>query len=657
MILDCIKITNFGAYVGTQSAILTPEPGRPIVLFGGMNGGGKTTFLDALQLAFYGPKARLSNRASRNYKDYLRESINSTVDPAIGSSISLTYRRVIAGVHVSFEITRAWRVIDGTVDEDFVVKKDGHLDRYSTEHWDEVVDSYLPSSIAHLFFFDGEQIKSLAEGRHAAEILGAAVQSLLGLDLVERLDADLRVFERRKRAEDVDNRTAAEMQLLHQELSALDRQLESVLEQEGALTNAVGRAHKELVDKEQQFRKEGGELFEKRQAIESKFNSLKNRRSVLEARLRTLSAGVLPMRMVVSLLEEAQQFVEQENKVRSARAVTAVLNARDKQLLKLLGAQKLSATALSTVKSVLDRDRSERAAIGKQRLLLDAPESTAAQLQHLLGVQLPAAAQAAAECDGELRHIEEEILRAEADLAKIPAEERLAAIQEDLARRRKSHIEAIHALELHRARRDALQRQQELTRQRLLRVERDNWENGVKTDDRARILRHSPKVRKTLEAFRVKVIGHHSAKLQRLMLESFQQLLRKGNLVTGLKIDPSSFETTLIGREGKVLPFDRLSAGERQLLATSILWGLARASGRSIPTVIDTPLGRLDSEHRNHLVERYFPNASHQVLLLSTDEEIIGSSYQTLKPWLSRTYLLSHDDATSSTTIKPGYFQ
>jgi DNA sulfur modification protein DndD len=105
-----------------------------------------------------------------------------------------------------------------------------------------------------------------------------------------------------------------------------------------------------------------------------------------------------------------------------------------------------------------------------------------------------------------------------------------------------------------------------------------------------------------------------------------------------------------------MLPFDRLSAGEKQLLATSLLWGLARASGRPVPTIIDTPLGRLDSSHRRHLIERYFPNASHQVLLLSTDEEIAGPYYTALKPFITRTYILAHNDESGQTNIEPGYF-
>ena len=80
---------------------------------------------------------------------------------------------------------------------------------------------------------------------------------------------------------------------------------------------------------------------------------------------------------------------------------------------------------------------------------------------------------------------------------------------------------------------------------------------------------------------------------------------------------------------------------------------MARASGRPIPTVIDTPLGRLDSSHRHHLVERYFPVASHQVILLSTDEEIAEEYHDGIKPYVAREFCLEHDDKLSRTSIIP----
>jgi DNA sulfur modification protein DndD len=140
------------------------------------------------------------------------------------------------------------------------------------------------------------------------------------------------------------------------------------------------------------------------------------------------------------------------------------------------------------------------------------------------------------------------------------------------------------------------------------------------------------------------------------MLEAFKQLLRKTNLITGLKIDPETFRVELTGGDQRPLPLERLSAGERQLLATSLLWGLARASGRPVPTIIDTPLGRLDSSHRRHLVERYFPVASHQIILLSTDEEIDADNFNRLQKFIGRTYNLRFDETGRSTDITPGYF-
>src|SRR5262249_26244884 len=137
---------------------------------------------------------------------------------------------------------------------------------------------------------------------------------------------------------------------------------------------------------------------------------------------------------------------------------------------------------------------------------------------------------------------------------------------------------------------------------------------------------------------------------------SLQQLLRKERLVTAIHIDRKTFAVTLRGAGGTEIAADRLSAGERQLLATALLWGLRRAAGRSVPLVIDTPLGRVDSSHREHLVNRYFPFASHQVLLLSTDEEISGRYYESLKPHVAAEFTLETDDVAQSTRVRPGYF-
>ena len=76
-----------------------------------------------------------------------------------------------------------------------------------------------------------------------------------------------------------------------------------------------------------------------------------------------------------------------------------------------------------------------------------------------------------------------------------------------------------------------------------------------------------------------------------------------------------------------------------------------------MPVVVDTPLGRLDSKHRIKLIEHYFPQASHQVLLLSTDEEIRLQRLEDLEPFISRSYLLAYDDKQDRTTVEAGYFQ
>lgn len=656
MILDSIILNNFGAYCGCQEAVLTPEVNKPIILFGGMNGGGKTTLLDAVQLAFYGSKARISNRGRLGYRDYLRESIHRGSDTGAGAGITVRFHRMIGGEVRHFELQRFWHEGAKGVEETVRVLRDGINDDVLTEHWDESIEAYLPSSIAHLFFFDGEQIKELAEGGHAAEILGTAIHSLLGLDLVDRLETDLKVFERRKKSERLDQEAAKELAETRGEYDHVDREQEKTAMEEGVLVNEVGRLAKELRAKEELFRIEGGDLYLRRTDLENELDVLKKQKTDIEVQFRELAAGSLPLLLVEDFLGELENVARHETDVSLARVLLDALETRDGEVLAALKTDNMGDEAIRKIEQVLKDDRIGRVGLAQEPLLLSADDSLVPQLAHLRSTVLPVSLKQAKDFIVELSILEERLAWLESEIERVPPAERIAVVQRELDTARniyEAKLAELNALRIHK---QALQRQHDAIEARLDKLGETNMNIRFVEDDRQRTLKHSHRVRETLGRFRTKVVQRHAMRMESLMLESFRKLLRKTDLIRNLTIDPVTFETTLTGRDGKILSFDRLSAGEKQLLATSLLWGLARASGRPVPTIIDTPLGRLDSSHRRHLIERYFPNASHQVLLLSTDEEIVGSYYNTLQPFITRSYLLAHNEVSGQTKIEPGYF-
>lgn len=630
MILDFIRLENFGAYEGSQEAELTPEPGRPVILFGGMNGGGKTTLLDALQLALYGAKAKVSNRGRQSYRDYLRDCIHRSADPSEGAAIILRFRRTVDGVSSDFELQRSWRLGVKGIEETLRVLRDGDYDDIFTEHWDEVIEAYLPVSISNLFFFDGEQIKDLAEGSHAAAILGTAISSLLGLDLVDRLDADLRVFERRKKSEGLDAEAAKLLAQTEAEVAHFDKEQEALAMQIGSLVNEAGRLGKNLLEKEKAFTDQGGGLFLARKQLEADMSALKNKKAETEESLRTLAAGPLPLSLIDGLLSEVEAQTKKEEEIRRNQILVSAMEERDLSLLAILKNEKLASSAIERVAEDLKSDREQRKANAQGEVILDSDAHLASHIAHLRSQILPQAKESSLQIMRQIRDLEEKIARLEAELGRVPDEDRIAKAQKDLDAARISHDSKLAELNTLKVRAELLGRQRADADARLDRFGDREIDARVAEDDRQRMLHHSKRVRDTLVKFRTRVIQRHVSKMEELMLDAFQTLLRKSDLVHGLSIDPSTFAVTLIGRNQQILPFDRLSAGERQLLATALLWGLARASGRPIPAVIDTPLGRLDSSHRRHLIERYFSFASHQVILLSTDEEIIGASHEAL---------------------------
>jgi DNA sulfur modification protein DndD len=159
-----------------------------------------------------------------------------------------------------------------------------------------------------------------------------------------------------------------------------------------------------------------------------------------------------------------------------------------------------------------------------------------------------------------------------------------------------------------------------------------------------------------LAEYEQRLLDHKLGQLRGEFVRRFNLLARKADSVSDVRIDPQTFETTLIDRTGAELPKDSLSAGEKQIYAISMLWALARTSERPLPMIIDTPLARLDSEHRANLIERYFPAASHQVILLSTDTEVDLELLEDLGQSVSHTYHLDYDPSERRTVVSQGYF-
>ncbi len=162
--------------------------------------------------------------------------------------------------------------------------------------------------------------------------------------------------------------------------------------------------------------------------------------------------------------------------------------------------------------------------------------------------------------------------------------------------------------------------------------------------------------RDVLKEFSTRARIEKLKELESQFYTSFNGLARKDDRHLSIQINPISFEVALIDEEGVTLRKDELSAGEKQIFAISILEALARTSGRSLPVVIDTPLGRLDSIHRKKLVENYFPKTSHQVIILSTDTEIDYAFYEGLQGSISHSYHLVYNPKTRSTQAEEGYF-
>ena len=658
MILTELVLENFGAYAKRNVINLRPADNdltSPIVLFGGMNGGGKTTLMDAIRLALYGQRAKCSTRGNLGYGGFLTQSINSQVEGAELTSIELSFEHIVDHQWKEFQIVRAWnKNHDGK--DSLSVKVDKDYDDALAKTWDEYVENILPLGISNLFLFDGEQVKELAELDTPPQSVVEAISNLLGLELAEKLAVDLEVLLSRKRKAVASKSQLKTIEEIEARLTQLEQRKQESLSTINEAQQQLVKAQKQQKTAYNKFRTEGGKIAADRSKLEAEISGINKQIERQRNALIELSATSLPLQLILPLLQQAELQANKEIKREQLQQAQNIIKERDDRLFRFLERLPLSEEQLDKIDFFLEQeDRQLDEIINTQgEAYLGIDEETLKQFSSVLNNQIPLKIEQTRTTIANLKQLELELDSLEKQLAIAAPPEAYQKLNDALTTAQKK----LEKCQLEYDRVQYLDRQLDREIDSTKRELKNYSESNISIANDEHIINSVAKVQKTLNEFRERLTLKKLNKLEVEVTECFRYLLHKTNLVHKVVIDRDSFRISLYDPQGQFLPKQRLSAGEKQLLAIAFLWGLARVSGRNLPIAIDTPLGRLDSSHRHNLVERYFPTASHQVILLSTDTEIGKQEVNLLREQeaIAREYLLEYDPDKRQTTIRRGYF-
>jgi len=661
MIFEEIVLENFATFKGENSINLLPNsPKQPIILIGGENGCGKTSLMDAFQLVLFGTAANCSNRGKHAYDTYLEKCINRDTPADEGARIKLTFQYFSSGVQRRYSIERKWFKKGAKIEKQFWVydlTTEEHKYRASlSENWSDYVESFFPTQVAPFFFFDGEKIEALADFEKSGQLIHAAIHSLLGLNLVDQLDLDLITLEKRKHKDNESEYDQNVIDSLESQLQSIATRTDELNTEDSQLNNQHDLLQRRLNAVELDFRQQGGELFDTRFDLEKRLRVQQDELASQEDSLRQIASGAAPLLLVKHLLRDTLTQSQVEENAHREHLLCEVLDNRDQDLISRLSMQVAQESVLKNITSYLQEDRNKRREASNADKYLGLDSDSQRDLDFLLKNELPALEKNLPEAIDKIIKVREDIDTIELSIGSIPDESKLSSIIAERASLQDDITRCATSLRLVNEERERTQRQHELKNAELKRELTRAAHVVFEQKDTQRLVQYASKVRETLELFRAKVIEKHIGRIEELVLKSFKNLLRKKSLIKKLEIDRDNYQVKLYSHKDEEIMPDRLSAGERQLLATALLWGICQAAGKPLPTIIDTPMGRLDTSHRTNLIQNYFPNASHQVLLLSTNEEIVGKYYDQLLPYISHSSVLSHDESIGGTTVRQGYF-
>lgn len=708
MKINKIVLYNFNSFEGMNEFDFSSTcDQKNIVLIGGKNGAGKTSLFTAIKIALYGPLTYGYMGINPHYISKIKDCINSNAfqTDRVKSKVQINISLLIEREVKKYEITREWTYKKQRLEEHFSVKcNDKLLDDKEQSYFQNYLLSIIPPDLFDFFLFDGEEVGNIFSTSTYNTYVRNAVYTLCGLDIFEIIRKQTGRFVGKATTEK-ETILLDEYKVLKEEADSLQLAISNAELEIDTLQKALEEIETESLEHETVFKNAGGITEAEKEELSKQYREAEQIKVESAVKIKNFVETLMPFYIV----KEFAKKISGQLATESDRGIYEYFQQKIKvdDIQEILPKSVPDKDAISIAETLLERLKP----VGYDESnvqIHDLSQESTARVNALISmlenfdssemVRTVMNRQKAADVTMEINKLLKSAMSDE-DVAKYKEKENA------LLRRRDEISKEIF---------EQKNRLVELNnRMSIVAVQRERAFQAVKENTQNK---NVYELSSGLTAMMEALLSHKSEKikngLENLIVRNLRRIYRKDNLITHIEID-ENFKFNLyqdatytavelsnlmrnvgknnfyitIGQKGldqlflkydvntiadlekilqikendscdlyKNIDLSRLSKGERQIFILALYWAIIILSNQNIPFVIDTPYARIDANHRKEISEKFFPNISKQVIILSTDEEINEEYYGIIKPYIAKEYLLINDENQNKTTIENRYF-
>src|SRR3989338_986515 len=643
MKLLSVDVENYRQYQGKQSIYFSTDPEKNMTVIEGVNGSGKTNFLNAIAWCLYGKETNfrtVKEKGQQILNDYAADKLkpNQQVETKVvlHAIDTATNKPVRFERSVGFFKNRNGQLSQGEPKFEVYLQIGRDMQLITTPAY--LVNRILPEEIKNFFFFDGEKLDEFFKEENAEKVKQAIsdISQLSLLDtVIDHLEKTL--YEIRSGIKG----QSPMVQDIQEKIRLLTQSKDNMAAEKKGHEETLETARNDLRKVEDKLKNvnvsSAKALQKEREKLTSDLNS---RQGELDERLEEMNERII-------------------------RAVPMVYGYNAlKYSLDKIGEKREKGVLPPNIRTVFIRELLEKGECicgsdiskeGKQRKKVFAllEKESYSEVSDYIG-------KGTYEINGIIEELESVVNQfnltgkhiTELESKKQKIEDRLREIQTEL-----KGIDSTEVTNLEFNRNTFVRNIEKLVadiavleikikgaEQQIETYGKDLQKELAKSTQYAFVNKELATGDQVLALYR-KISGNLIDKLRKTIEEKtkdyFLSLIWKKNTYSDVSID-ESYNVDVINTLGLEC-LATLSAGERQVLALSFMAALREVSGFEAPVIIDTPLGRISGEPKENiakLIPQYLKNV--QVTLLVTDQEYTPAIKKILSKNVGKAYWLEY---------------